>query len=355
MPHYDETEVTRLVREAFEEDEPASESNHEATECGSYASLALLMTEAGSSFTSALHVAHCTTCQRMLARLLAHRCPNTRVLKEYRKPESNFASIAALGWHIVGCNWCRLRLVFIPPVAIDSLPRSAWRETGLVPAPLNTTLPSRPRGMFHRYPLAIAYSVALLAVIGCVWLGLSWRRERRVAAGRELQWTEATNRAESRVQELTRQLQALNPRQSATAQTPDNSAKETRLAEGRPKSEPPRTIPLVATFTLGIGSERGDSGLNEFSIPARVARVRLKIPLSKNDYKKYRVTLKKPEGEQLFVRDAVPIATGKQLVIESPVGVLSDGDYILTVTGVDSNGETKADVDNYSIRFTHVP
>jgi hypothetical protein len=202
--------------------------------------------------------------------------------------------------------------------------------------------------------LAIAYSVALLAVIGCIWLGLSWRRERRIAAGRELQWTEATNRAERRVQELTQQLQALNPRQSTTTKTPDNSAKETRLAEGRPKSEPPRSIPLVATFTLSIGSEtRADGGLNEFSIPARVARARFKIPLSKNDYKKYRVTLKKPEGEQVFVRDAVPKASGKQLIIQSPVGVLSDGDYILTVTGVDSNGEAKAVVDT-SIRFTHV-
>jgi len=130
-----------------------------------------------------------------------------------------------------------------------------------------------------------------------------------------------------------------------------------RLSAPPPKqSEPPRTIPLVATFTLSISSVRGDGGgLNEFSIPARAARARFKIPLSKNDYKKYRVTLKKPEGEQVFVRDAVPIESGKQLVIESPVGVLFDGDYILTVTGVDSNGKTKADVDDYSIRFTHVP
>jgi len=111
---------------------------------------------------------------------------------------------------------------------------------------------------------------------------------------------------------------------------------------------------LVATFTLSIGSERGDSGLNEFSIPARATRAQLTIPLSSHDYHKYRVTLKKPEGEQIFVHDAVYVAREKQLVIESPVSVLADGDYILTVTGIDANGRAKAVVDNYAVRFTHV-
>jgi hypothetical protein len=180
--------------------------------------------------------------------------------------------------------------------------------------------------------LVVALAAAILAV-------QNWRLHAELAKLRSEQ-----------IQQQGR-IDALN----ATAQTPDNLARETRLAEVRPKSEPPRTIPVVATFTLSIGSERGDGGLNQFSIPASVARARLKIPLSKNDYQKYRVTLKKPEGEQVFVRDAVPIASGKQLIIQSPVGVLSDGDYILTVTGVDSNGEAKAVVDNYSIRFTHVP
>lgn len=354
MPHYDETEVARLVRGALEGDEPASQPTNDATPCGSYSSLLLLLTGAGSSFVSAEHIGQCSTCQRMLARLLARHCPSTGVLKQYRKPDGDFANIAVLGWHIVGCKWCRLRFAFTPRIASDSQTRSVWREHRGVLLPHHLALAWLPRAVLSRHSLAIAYSMALLAVLGCVWFGLSLRNEQREAALQQRQWAQATNRAQSRVEELTRQLQALNSKESATAHTTDNSGRVTLFAKDRQESGLSTTAPLVATFTLSIGSERGDSGLNEFSIPARATRAQLTIPLSSHDYHKYRVTLKKPEGEQIFVHDAVYVAREKQLVIESPVSVLADGDYILTVTGIDANGRAKAVVDNYAVRFTHV-
>jgi hypothetical protein len=347
MLPFDEAEVERLIRDAVEEDDAVIDASPKETLCGSYASLALLMAGRGSSFVPASHLSECAECQRMLIRLLARRCPSTDVLKQYRKSESDFARVAALGWHIVGCKWCKLRLAFSPKFA-DSHSQLQFEDA----APGNIASAWRHRPAFTKYSVAIAYSIALLALGGCMWLGFSLRHEQRVVADRESQWQEATGQAENRIRALTEQIQKLGSQQTALVQAPESLGKQTQPREIGIHSKP-AIRPLIASFTLSAGSLRDEGGLNEFSIPAGATVARLKIPLSSSDYEKYRVTLKKPEGEQLFVHD-LQAADGKLLVVDVPARLLSAGDYILAVGGIDHSGDTQV-VENYGIRFTRLP
>src|SRR5215831_4138145 len=107
-----------LVRQAFESEDNA---HPQPDSCGSYSSLALLLTQGHSDFVSPRHVAGCVPCGRMLARLLVRRCPSMAVLRQYRQP-GGFADIAALGWHISGCGWCKFRLAFVPTATIAGSP-----------------------------------------------------------------------------------------------------------------------------------------------------------------------------------------------------------------------------------------
>jgi hypothetical protein len=244
----------------------------------------------------------------------------------------------------------------VPKNSADAQERRVWRESSIGPVPEYLSLGSgRFRGVFRRYSLVMASSVALLAVIGCLWLALSLRHEREITASREKQWAETIDRLQNRPQEPTLLAQAQKMGKSGAQQVLENSSNENRLHDVSPKTRPHTLRPLVATFTL-MTFERGDEGgINEFRIPTAATRARLRIPLSTNEYKKYRVTLKKPEGDEVFVGDAELSAGGKQVVIETPVSILPDGEYILTVTGADSVGKVKAVVNSYALRFTHLP
>jgi hypothetical protein len=327
MPPDEDVEVTRLVRQAFEEDELGGQPANERTiSCGSYASLALLMAGTGSNFVSAEHVGGCKTCQRMLARLLVRRCPSMKVLSEYRRPESDFAHIAALGWHIVGCQWCRLRLAFLP----RSAPDSPWDSA---------------RASFRKYSLTAAYAAALLVLVSTAWLGFQLRRERNAAADRERQWAEERHLADNRIQALMQQVQDQRQVQSAAAQPPRESPKAAH------RFAPPTITPLIATFTLAAGSIRGDSVPNEINIPTTAAQVRLKIHLTRIEYEQYRASFKNADGEQILVRDARPSKADQTLLIDLPARALPDGDFILTITGIDSSGVARDVVEDYPIRI----
>lgn len=215
-----------LARQAFESEDDAPSHTDS---CGSYSSLALLLTQGHSDFVSPRHVAGCVRCGPMLARLLVKKCPSVAVLRQYRQP-GDYAGIAALGWHISGCRWCKFRLAFLPP-------RSAA---------------GAPLAVFAASPITIAAAaiVLLLAVNG--WLVVQNRRERAELAGREKQWAVERHNAEQRIQALTRP-------QPATTE------------EGRGA-----TVPVILSIVLPPGVFR-DASEKVFSIPPGTDAVLLKL------------------------------------------------------------------------------
>ena len=70
-------------------------------------------------------------------------------------------------------------------------------------------------------------------------------------------------------------------------------------------------------------------------------KVRLQLHLKDNDYQSYSVILQSAGGRQIFKRDRLQSRSkrGASLVVIVPAAVFSNGDYILTLQGVSSNGE----------------
>jgi len=129
---------------------------------------------------------------------------------------------------------------------------------------------------------------------------------------------------------------------------------QTPVAQSRPPTGQPATVqptapirehaspqpPLTATFTLISGGVRGEGEANEIKIPRGTKRVRFRIELASKGYRRYRASLNRVEGEQLFIRNNVkarPSKTGETVVIGLPASVLPSGTSVLTLAGIGTN------------------
>ena len=317
MSLLDDSEITQLARLAFEEDEA---TDQESSPCGSYVSLALLLTGAGSSFVSAEHVAECSACGRMLTRLLERRCPSWKVLNEYRRPGSGLSYIATLREHIAGCWRCRLRLFFVPRPTDEStlVPRSAVR------------------------PL-LASSTALLILLTIVWWNVNLRHTR----------TATSPPAHPPCGDKATPCEQIT-RTTTDTQTPEQLRKQPkgRGDSGTSKRNgpaAPSTIPLVATFTFWANPERAEGEPNEIRIPSGTTKIRLKVHLSANRYASYGASFSNADGVEFLIRDKLS-STGRFLTIDLPASALPAGDCVLTITGDNSHSAVIAPVQAFSIR-----
>lgn len=310
MASLDEADITRLVREAFEEEDPVEEG---LEQCCSYASLSLLLSDAGSTFVSPKHVAECQTCRRMLARIVRRRCPSLGVLHEYQQRKSGFASISELGDHISRCWRCRLRLLLARGLAADSSGTKA--QVG------------------SRIPLVAIASAICLVLIAAIWLNLGHRQSNLAKA--------PPSQSAPDQHAPTRPIpQKLQPQSTEQA----SNEKEKGI------SAPSRTIPFIASFTMQVSSERGEGDPNQIRIPREAVQVRLLVPLSHNHYPTYRASFKNADGAELLVREGKFSPSRKALIINLPATALPAGDCILTIKGVDSTGATSEAIEEIALR-----
>ena len=197
----------------------------------------------------------------------------------------------------------------------------------------------------HARLLQVSAAAATLALV--ITLGLFSLRQR-------------VTKPES-PQPLVAQSRPPSASQTATVQPKAASIREQRshplVAIPRLPEHAPPQPPLIATFTLMSGSVRGEGDTNEITIPRGAKRVQFRIDLLSKEYKRYRASLNRVEGEQLFISSASqspagrgsarndvkirPSKTGETLVIELPARVLPFGTSVLTLTGVGANGATQ--------------
>jgi hypothetical protein len=103
-----------------------------------------------------------------------------------------------------------------------------------------------------------------------------------------------------------------------------------------------RAVASVLTFTLPRPGARTRGGIGRapepLVIPRNVALVRLPVKVAANEYTAYQVTVQKLGGPvvlaQTVNRDRAD-ASGERVNVELPTSLLTDGDYILKVTGDD--------------------
>jgi hypothetical protein len=116
-----------------------------------------------------------------------------------------------------------------------------------------------------------------------------------------------------------------------------------------PGSKPTTTI---ASFLLSASLVREAGERNRLMIPPGASGVRMQLSIDEDVYAKYRASLRTAEGAELWSGPAPNRRSGragKRVVLTLPAGLLSEGDYILALTGVTLEGELEG-AGNYYFR-----
>jgi hypothetical protein len=115
---------------------------------------------------------------------------------------------------------------------------------------------------------------------------------------------------------------------SVTPKSPQNVADD----------KAPRTV-FLALAVGGIrGSESGPTPV--LVIPRGTGEARLSLKPNENVYPSYSLSLQTISGVQIASRSIAKPKNGASLVLTVPADKLTNGDHVLTLTGVGADGQT---------------
>ncbi len=128
---------------------------------------------------------------------------------------------------------------------------------------------------------------------------------------------------------------------AAGSPTPVNMPVASPLPETTP-TESVKAAPAFVTLALNAGLVRGNENadVSTLTIPPNTDEVRLRLKADVNGYARYRLTLQRAEGKAL--RNIITTIKSGTLVFTVPAGLLADGEYFVTVSGLNPNGEADA-------------
>jgi anti-sigma factor RsiW len=203
-------------------------------------------------------------------------------------------------------------------------------------APLSLRRPwwERPLAWFRGSGPTLRFSVAvgiLLVMIGGVWIFVESRRRQR-----EFDQAVAAREEEQRKRER-EQSQSTNSNQAIVTSTPQQVPE--------PSPSPTEVVaPRSVSLTLAVGGVRGGDSPRTptLVIPSGTTQARLLLNLKDNNYTTYRASLKTVAGAEVFSQTNVKPAkmrSGASFVFAVPVNRFVAGDYVLTLQGVNPDGE----------------
>ncbi len=199
------------------------------------------------------------------------------------------------------------------------------------PLPVNKS----DRPPFWRHPLralfggrravaAVSVSVILIIVIGALFYLGRWQQQaRRLADQRAF---------------IEQELARLNRQQDPTTGLP-------------PGLDPASARFLSVKLTSALNRASGE--MTRVSVPAQTNILQLRPVLTSEPYRRYQATLSTTEGDEIFTFAPLqPVITdgNRTLIINVPAGILTRGDYILTLRGATENGDS-ADAGEYPFRI----
>ncbi|HSB29829.1 MAG TPA: hypothetical protein VLE19_18315 [Pyrinomonadaceae bacterium] len=172
---------------------------------------------------------------------------------------------------------------------------------------------------------AMALAILLVALAGVWW----WRQRQREAA----------------------QIEAQRQEQQTPSQQPGETPKqEERVAQNPPESPQPspnsktKSSSSVVSLALTVGGVRSADGgsTKTLVIPPDTTQAQILLNLKDDSYPRYRVSLNKIGGSEIFTQTNLrPRQTkaGARFILTVAARQLSSGDYALTLSGINSNGE----------------
>lgn len=202
---------------------------------------------------------------------------------------------------------------------------SSWRDW------LMATL----RGPQLAWGLSLA--ALLLVVAGGVWfLSERSRLQDQLAAMRSERLAERAATQE-RERELAEQIATGRQRNHQLA------AELERLRE----RETPR--PAIFSFLLTASLLRGGSEPQSMKIPRDADHVELRMRLEADDYPFYQAVIRAVDGGEVFSQRNIKPRASATVAVKAPATKLPAGDYILTLSGVNSAGAAE-EVNRYFFR-----
>ena len=159
-------------------------------------------------------------------------------------------------------------------------------------------------------------------------------------------WIFVTIRRQQREQREAAQIQSQQENQEQREREQTAQQQPTVVPQQIPQQSPsPNTTRPVAFLALTVGGVRGsdNGGTQTLVIPHDTTQAQLVLKLKDNTYPRYRVSLQKIGGAEIFSQSNLrPRSTkaGASFVFTVPASQLSSGDYALTLTGITAEGET---------------
>lgn len=192
-----------------------------------------------------------------------------------------------------------------------------------------------------QFALGAAAAAVLLLLAGGWWL-INERARWREQAQAELRAAEQ---------------QKLEQENQLAQQRARNEALNAELERLRQQPSPAAPIPAprasVFSFLL-LPTIRGGDEQPTLKIPSGAEQVRLQMKLERKDYPRYQISLRPVDGGATWELSRVNVASrrdGATVSVNLPAARLIRGDYILTLTGVDSSGATEQ-VNRYFFRVS---
>ena len=186
-----------------------------------------------------------------------------------------------------------------------------------------------------RFSLALA---TVLIMLGSVWVFIEIRRRQR-----ELAQTQAASETQKR-----REREQSQPPADESRRAEELAAEQERV-ERSPQRMPQPTptsgsAPRSVSLALTVGGVRsGDTGQTPtLFIPPGTTQARLQLLLKDNNYPGYRAALQAVGGAEIFSQMNVKprrAKTGASFVFTVPARKLAAGDYVLTLSGINPDGE----------------
>ena len=102
-------------------------------------------------------------------------------------------------------------------------------------------------------------------------------------------------------------------------------------------------------FVLG-GALRSSGEIHRLSIPSGTKHVRMRVNLEDKEHQRYQIKLRTIDGAEVLCQQSLqPVS--KAVFITIPTSKLSNGDYSLTLSGINSTGEAE-EITKYFLRVT---
>lgn len=172
---------------------------------------------------------------------------------------------------------------------------------------------------------------ALLLALGCAWFFIETRRLRsELDQSRVSQAT--TERREKELQGLLAEQQGRKERLTSGIE---------RLNTAQQKSATPSAPSLVSLLlTAGLVRDGAPADTPRLVIPPGVERVRLQLKIKENRYQRYRLSVGTADGRMVRSLENLKPNSAKIFTIALPSRLLTDGEYVLALAGVNDNGES---------------